>query len=240
MYNWGSLNRAIRERALAHLSSRRTRRSPSPLVPRASQHCRRAEPARQSEVWQASSPLVLAGEFPRTYVPAAHLDLGDFCGGMARVSSVPRPEFADLSHADRVLDWMRSVHETGHTSAVALSQAQAVRLAEARPAARSRSARRHYIHWWGAAHRNAPPVYRIGRDGACFPVMRRPRRGCWARAAQTEPQATICISIPIEWRVIPGSPLQQGWRYCPVRSSALCPFIQAKYFLTLISAIWRG
>ena len=51
-------------------------------------------------------------------------------GAWAAGLSVPRPEFADLSHADRVLDWMRSVHETGHTSAVRTFASSAVRLAE--------------------------------------------------------------------------------------------------------------
>jgi len=51
-------------------------------------------------------------------------------GGRVAGLSVPRPEFADLSHADRVLDWMSSVHESGRTSAVRTFVSSAVRLAE--------------------------------------------------------------------------------------------------------------
>ena len=43
---------------------------------------------------------------------------------------VPSPEFADLSHADHVLDWMSSVQASGQTSAVRTFASSAVRLAE--------------------------------------------------------------------------------------------------------------
>ena len=64
-----------------------------------------------------------------TFLPRISIQ-GIRVGGWVAGLSVPRPEFADLSHADRVLDWMRSVHETGHTSAVRTFASSAVRLAE--------------------------------------------------------------------------------------------------------------
>jgi len=51
-------------------------------------------------------------------------------GGRVAGLFVPRPEFADLSHADRVLDWMSSVHGSGRTSAVRTFVSSAIRLAE--------------------------------------------------------------------------------------------------------------
>jgi hypothetical protein len=44
--------------------------------------------------------------------------------------SVPRPELATLSQADRVLDWMKLVKIAGHTAAVRTFVSSAVRLAE--------------------------------------------------------------------------------------------------------------
>ena len=51
-------------------------------------------------------------------------------GGRAAGLLVPRPEFADLSHADRVLDWMISASEPGRRIAVRTFVSSAVRLAE--------------------------------------------------------------------------------------------------------------
>ena len=51
-------------------------------------------------------------------------------GGRVAGLFVPRPEFADLSHADRVLDWMSSVHGSGRASAVRTFVSSAIRLAE--------------------------------------------------------------------------------------------------------------
>ena len=51
-------------------------------------------------------------------------------GGRAAGLFVPRPEFADLGHADRVLDWMNSVSEPGRAIAVRTFVSSAVRLAE--------------------------------------------------------------------------------------------------------------
>jgi hypothetical protein len=64
-----------------------------------------------------------------TFLPRMSIQ-GIRWGARAAGLSVPRPKFADLSRVDGVLDWMRSVHETGQASAVRTFASSAVRLAE--------------------------------------------------------------------------------------------------------------
>ena len=121
-------------------------------------------------------------------------------GGRVAGLFVPRPEFADLSHADRVLDWMSSVHGSGRTSAVRTFVSSAIRLAE--------RARQRGLNLSGAViFTGGEPLTETRRrfiefawDGAQCRDMPPRRWGCWGRAAPPGLRAMTCTSTPIGWR----------------------------------------
>ena len=120
-------------------------------------------------------------------------------GGQAAGLFVPRPEFADLNHADRVLDWMISVSEPGRRIAVRTFVSSAVRLAE--------RAQERGLDLSGVVSSSvgSPSLKRVvgsskQRVGGRSPVMSPPSRASWPLAAPNGPRATTCIFTPIEWR----------------------------------------